>query len=100
MFPPYIWSFTARAAEATTAIFFYGTTLREYCERDHSLGYELLKRMSSLMHQRMRAARDTMPTIHHGSDMFTPVGLAPFMDPKLVPYPGAGDDRQSIAQTG
>ena len=33
MFPPYTWHFTARAAEPTEAIFFYGTILREYCER-------------------------------------------------------------------
>lgn len=36
MFPPYVWHFTARAIESTEAIFFYGTILREYCERDHS----------------------------------------------------------------
>lgn len=29
MFPPHVWHFTARAVEATTAIFFYGTILRE-----------------------------------------------------------------------
>ena len=40
-------AFTARAVEPTTAIFFYGTILREYCEKDHSLGYELFKRMVS-----------------------------------------------------
>src|SRR3954470_2489552 len=33
MFPPYVWHFTARAVEPVTAIFFYGTILREYCER-------------------------------------------------------------------
>ena len=59
MFPPHTWTFTARAAEPTTAIFFYGTILREYCERDHTLGYELLKRMSLMMYQRMQAARNT-----------------------------------------
>src|SRR5256885_5617708 len=36
MFPPYVWNFTARAAEPTDAVFFYGTILREYCERDPS----------------------------------------------------------------
>jgi len=57
MFPPYTWQFTARAIEATAAIFFYGTILREYCEKDHSLGYELLKRMSAVMVKRLQAAR-------------------------------------------
>lgn len=60
MFPPYIWRFTARAAEPTDAIFFYGTILREYCEKDHSLGYELLKRMSAVMTKRLQAAREKM----------------------------------------
>src|SRR5436305_6873123 len=31
MFPPYIWQFTARVVESTTALFCYGTILREYC---------------------------------------------------------------------
>ncbi len=43
LFPPYVWHFTARATQPTAAIFFYGTVLREYCERDHTLGFELLK---------------------------------------------------------
>ena len=60
MFPPYIWQFTARAVEPTAAIFFYGTILREYCEKDHSLGYELLKRMSAVMVKRLQAARKNM----------------------------------------
>lgn len=56
MFPPYVWQFTARAVEPTTAIFFCGTILREYCEKDHSLGYELLKRISAVMVKRSQAA--------------------------------------------
>ena len=60
MFPPYVWHFTARAAEPTNAIFFYGTILREYCEHDHSLGYELFKRMSAVMIKRLQAAREKM----------------------------------------
>jgi CRP-like cAMP-binding protein len=57
LFAPYQWRFTARASEATAAIFFYGTILREYCEKDHSLGYELLKRMSEVMTRRLQLAR-------------------------------------------
>jgi CRP-like cAMP-binding protein len=57
MFPPYSCQFTARAVEPTTAIFFYGTILREHCEKDHSLGYELLKRISAVMVKRLQAAR-------------------------------------------
>jgi CRP/FNR family transcriptional regulator, cyclic AMP receptor protein len=57
IFPPYRWHFDARAIEATTAIFFYGTILRDYCEKDPVLGYELFKRMSEVMMRRLQAAR-------------------------------------------
>lgn len=63
MFPPYVWRFTACAVEHIDAIFFYGTTLREYCEKDHSLGYELLKRTSRAMLRGLQATRDRMLSI-------------------------------------
>ncbi|MEY2495356.1 MAG: hypothetical protein QOJ45_1848 [Verrucomicrobiota bacterium] len=73
MFPPYIWHFTALAAEQTAAIFFYGTILREYCERDHSLGYELFKRMSAVMVKRLQAARQKMLAIDPPQTALRPV---------------------------
>jgi CRP/FNR family cyclic AMP-dependent transcriptional regulator len=57
IFPPYRWHFAARATEPTRAIFFYGTILREYCEKDPALGYELFKRMSEIMMKRLQRAR-------------------------------------------
>ena len=83
MFPPHSWHFTARAVEPTEAIFFYGTILREYCERDHSLGYELFKRMSAVMVKRLQAARDKMLAVHSQTITLPPVILeSPFMDQK------------------
>ena len=64
MFPPYVWQFTSRAIEPTTALFFYATIVREYCEKDHSLGYELLKRISAVMVTRLQAAHDQMLSIY------------------------------------
>src|SRR5450432_2170145 len=58
IFPPYQWHFHARAVEPTKAIFLYGTILREYCEADPALGYELFKRMSEVMMRRLQAARE------------------------------------------
>jgi CRP-like cAMP-binding protein len=84
MFPPYVWHFSARAAERTEAIFFYGTILREYCERDHSLGYELFKRMSAVMIKRLQAARDKMLAIGSHQAALSPVVVQPpFMDQEL-----------------
>jgi CRP-like cAMP-binding protein len=60
IFPPYIWHFTARAAESTSSIFFYGTILREYCDKDPKLGYELFKRMSEVMIRRLQRARSEL----------------------------------------
>ena len=64
LFPPYAWHFTARAVADTTAIFFYGTVLREYSEKDHSLGFELFKRMSAVMLRRLQAARQKLLSVH------------------------------------
>jgi CRP-like cAMP-binding protein len=64
MFPPYTWQFSARAIEPTTAIFFYGAILREYCEKDHSLGYELLKRISAVMVKRLQADHKQMLSVY------------------------------------
>jgi CRP/FNR family cyclic AMP-dependent transcriptional regulator len=63
MFPPYVWHFAARAIERTEAIFFYGTILREYCERDPSLGYQLFKRIAPVMLQRLQGARKKMLSV-------------------------------------
>jgi CRP/FNR family cyclic AMP-dependent transcriptional regulator len=84
MFPPYAWQFTARAAKATSAIFFYGTILREYCERDHSLGYELLKRITAVMMRRMQAARQKIVDFHASNvSLESGVVQSPFLDQEL-----------------
>ena len=54
MMPPYKWRFTARTVEPTEVIYFAGTILRDYCERDHSLGFELHKRLSAVMMKRLQ----------------------------------------------
>jgi CRP-like cAMP-binding protein len=76
MFPPYTWHFSARAIEPATAIFFYGTILREYCEKDHSLGYELLKRISAVMVKRLQAAHKQM-VYSHSQSLEPVIGDAP-----------------------
>jgi CRP-like cAMP-binding protein len=87
MFAPYVWQFTARAIEPTNAIFFYGTILREYCEKNHSLGYELFKRIAPVMLRRLQAARQKMLSIHARRQRLEPVvGLSPFMAQELDTY--------------
>jgi hypothetical protein len=57
LFAPYYWRMDARAIEATNAIFFYGTRLRQEAEQDHDLGYELMRRVAAVAIQRLQAAR-------------------------------------------
>lgn len=57
LFPPYYSHFNARALSPVKAIFFYGTRLREQCENDHDLGYELMKRIAEIFIERLQATR-------------------------------------------
>ena len=60
LFAPYYWHFDARATAPTTAIFFYGTRLREQCEQDHDFGFEMMKRMVHVVIHRLQAARQQL----------------------------------------
>jgi CRP/FNR family transcriptional regulator, cyclic AMP receptor protein len=62
LFPPYYTHFDARALEATDAMFFYGTRLREMCEADHDLGYEMLSRISMVVIDRLVSAERQLVT--------------------------------------
>jgi len=55
--PPYYWHFDAKAVELTRAIALDGKCLRQKCENDHELGYELLKRFTNIITQRLEATR-------------------------------------------
>ena len=57
LIPPYNWRFDAKAMELTRAIALDGKCLRTKCENDHHLGYELLKRFSSIVDQRLESTR-------------------------------------------
>ena len=57
LFPPYNWHFQARTQTMTRALSFDGKCLRGKCEDDHDLGYELLKRFSRVLTERLEATR-------------------------------------------
>ena len=66
LFPPFYWQFDARAVEETRAIFLYGTRLREQCEGDKALGYELMKRMAAIIIKRLQATRAQLIEVAKG----------------------------------
>ena len=57
LIPPYRWSFDAKATTRIRAIGINATCLRDKCESDHDLGYELMKRVMPVMISRLDAAR-------------------------------------------
>ncbi|HEU4345501.1 MAG TPA: cyclic nucleotide-binding domain-containing protein [Candidatus Binatia bacterium] len=57
LFPPYRWTFDARALEETLAFALDGSCLRKKCEENHDLGYELMKRFSVIIIERLQATR-------------------------------------------
>jgi CRP/FNR family transcriptional regulator, cyclic AMP receptor protein len=60
LFPPYALHLSARALEPTKTIFFYGARLREQCEQDHELGYQLMQRIAEVMIQRLHATQQCL----------------------------------------
>lgn len=59
-FTPETLHFTARAIEPVKAIFFYGTLLREDCDLDPSLGYELMRRTGCILVHRLEGVIDVL----------------------------------------
>lgn len=55
--PPYRWKFTARALEPTRAFALDGRCLRDKSEKDHDLGYEILKRFVRIVENRLQSTR-------------------------------------------
>jgi CRP-like cAMP-binding protein len=57
LIPPYVWHFDARALNLTRAISLDARCLRDKCDNDPALGYNLLKRFAPLIEQRLEATR-------------------------------------------
>ncbi|MBC8096580.1 MAG: Crp/Fnr family transcriptional regulator [Akkermansiaceae bacterium] len=60
LFPPYLLNLSARALTPTRTIFFYGTRLRERCEQDHDLGFQLMQRIAEVLIQRLHATQQRL----------------------------------------
>jgi CRP-like cAMP-binding protein len=57
LFSPYHWRFSARALALTRALAFDGQCLRQKCDENHDLGYELMQRFAQIMAERLQATR-------------------------------------------
>lgn len=70
LIPPYKWNFQARADTPSSVLEFDGDRILARCEEDPKFGYEILKRFSSLMAERLEAAHRKM------IDQWVPAGFA------------------------
>jgi CRP/FNR family cyclic AMP-dependent transcriptional regulator len=57
LFPPYVWHYDARASEVTDAITFDARCLVGKCENNPALGYDLMKRFSAVLVERLKATQ-------------------------------------------
>jgi CRP-like cAMP-binding protein len=57
LFASAYWQFDSRAVTPVKALCFYGTHLRQLCETNHELGYDLMRRVSEIVISRLQAVR-------------------------------------------
>jgi len=62
--PPYRWTFDSRALDPVRVLGVDARCLRDKCEADHDLGYELMKRFAGMMGERRRAMRLQMADVY------------------------------------
>jgi CRP/FNR family cyclic AMP-dependent transcriptional regulator len=67
LFPPYAWHFDARAVTPIRAVAVDGVCLREKCDVDPALGYELMRRFSAVLLDRLNATRIRLADLYGGS---------------------------------
>jgi CRP-like cAMP-binding protein len=70
LFPPYYWHFDARAAEATRAVMFFGTHLRQQATQDHHFGFEIMRRFAAILVHRLEGSVQQLPRVEQASGMF------------------------------
>lgn len=62
--PPYRWHFGARAIEATSVIAFNAACVREQIERDHELGFLIMRRFAQIMASRLEALSAQLTNVY------------------------------------
>jgi CRP-like cAMP-binding protein len=96
--PPYTWLFDARAAEPTGVVSFDGRCLRDKCEEDPRLGYELMKLVTQVMLNRLTAARVRLLDVYGTTEAISPL-LSPLLTEARATWSLPTHDRASEAET-
>ncbi len=62
--PPHRWRFDCRASGKVETLAFDAPWLREQCDKDHDLGYDLLQRLVEMLASRLGATRLQLVDLH------------------------------------
>jgi CRP-like cAMP-binding protein len=95
--PPYTWLFDARAAEPTGALSFDGRCLRDKCEEDPRLGYELMKLVTQVMLNRLTAARVRLLDVYGTTEKISPL-LSPLLTEARATWSQPANDRATAPE--
>ena len=68
LFPPYQWTFDARAVSTVHVVRLDGRCLRQKCNEDTRLGFELMKRFARIMTARLQATRLQLLDVYGDSE--------------------------------
>ena len=63
LYAPFVWRLQVRAIERTRVLRLNGGHILAACEADHNVGYEILKRVSQVLIERLHAAIAQRPTL-------------------------------------
>ena len=66
--PPYRWAWDAKVLETTRLVELDAVCLRDKCEVDHDLGYELMKRLAPAIGKRLQATRLQLLNVYGTAD--------------------------------
>jgi CRP-like cAMP-binding protein len=64
LIPPHFYRFTCRTLSEVRAVALDGKCLRNKCEENHDMGYELLKRLASVFTKRLEVTRKQLINIY------------------------------------
>lgn len=68
LFPPYQWQFDVTASSDTRVIALNALCLRDKCEQDPRLGYDLMRRFAKVMVARLGAVRLQLLDVYNTAD--------------------------------
>lgn len=101
LFPPYQWRFGAVAMQPVRAIMFDGKLVRTFCAADPELGFELTRRFTAIVLNRLQSTRLRLIDVYSNCDppVYDPDALSTYAQPgEPAAFPGGARPVQRAGQ--